>query len=265
MIYKAYKKIGENMLQAMQRFADENKLDLHKPTFTGRLDPLAKGIFLILTESDKKKKEYINSLDKKYKFYILFGISTDSGDLLGFVSNYKFDATVEEERLVKVIESLNGTEVDWEYPCFSSKKVNGKALFEWYLENECEGIEVPRYKSFIHTLEFKSMLTFSKQELKQLVFERLKFLQNADIDFAYNDYRKVEIMQKWSTFFNNFASEKYHVAELELVAGKSLYVRTLAEKIGKELNCPTTAFDIERLAFGRYVKFVQKGFFWKKY
>ncbi len=89
-IISIYKKLGETPLECL------NRLRLEKPdykeavlSYAGRLDPMAEGVLLVLVGEENKNREKYLSLSKTYIVEILWGIETDTYDLLGRVSSEK--------------------------------------------------------------------------------------------------------------------------------------------------------------------------------
>ena len=84
-----YKKVGETPLEALENFRtkrlDEGHVEYRNipMTYAGRLDPMAEGDLLILIGEECKKKDAYLGLDKEYEVEVLFGIETDTHDVLG--------------------------------------------------------------------------------------------------------------------------------------------------------------------------------------
>src|SRR5690242_7060202 len=80
------KPIGFTPLQAIKQIKLQQPELAHIPiTYAGRLDPLAHGVLLLLIGKESKKKSEYLSLPKSYKFEVVFGITTDTYDLLGYI------------------------------------------------------------------------------------------------------------------------------------------------------------------------------------
>ena len=81
-----------------------------KIAYAGRLDPMAKGVLLLLVEPETKKREKYQKLPKEYEFEILFGVSTDTHDLLGLpiAGSSKLTKDVLEKELKKITASYKG-------------------------------------------------------------------------------------------------------------------------------------------------------------
>ena len=123
------KELGESPLQALERFrASDPRLADVPLTYAGRLDPMAEGKLLVLIGEECKRKEEYLRLDKEYAFEILFGVSSDTGDVLGMPEACGLPPLKEDE-VLKAAEGMTGGH-RLPYPAFSSKPVGGKPLFE---------------------------------------------------------------------------------------------------------------------------------------
>jgi tRNA pseudouridine55 synthase len=119
-IHLVYKKLGETPLLCIDRFRKENTdFSMAKITYAGRLDPLAEGLLILLTNEKVNEKERYLDLEKVYEVEILWGFSTDTADLLGKVTNIK--SQVPEQK--KVEEYLLKSVGDFvqNYPAYASK------------------------------------------------------------------------------------------------------------------------------------------------
>ena len=125
-VVSIYKKIGETPLEALERFrATRSDLKDVPMTYAGRLDPLAEGELLILIGDECKKKQDYLGLDKEYEVEIIFGISTDTHDALGLVT----EVNVNSRGLTSTIDlSKYVGKFSQEYPAYSSK--TGKFSFK---------------------------------------------------------------------------------------------------------------------------------------
>ena len=253
MIYKVYKKVGETTLASMHNFLKSKNTESEKATFAGRLDPMASGVFLVLTGEDRFEKNEYNDYNKEYKTEILFGAKTDTGDLLGIVQDdfENRDVAIGAKNLEIIISDFNDKEVEWEYPCFSSKTYKGKQLFKWFLEDGCAPIkEHPKYKTKIYSAKLNKVFEITSSELEKMVFEKLDLLQESSVKDDYKDFRIKEVRESWRTFFKQ-NENKFYIAEVILKVGKSFYVRTFAEKVGEVIRTNACAFSIERTKIGK--------------
>ena len=78
------KEIGETPLSTAEQFRVTRPDLIGIPlSYAGRLDPMASGKLLILLGEECKKQTEYHDLDKEYEFSVLFGIGSDTGDVLG--------------------------------------------------------------------------------------------------------------------------------------------------------------------------------------
>ncbi|HYC34641.1 MAG TPA: hypothetical protein VEC13_02820, partial [Candidatus Paceibacterota bacterium] len=125
----ANKYIGETPLEALERVREERNIPEEIPmTYAGRLDPMAEGLLLVLIGGECKNKDAYLGLQKEYEVSVLLGFETDTGDLLGRITNHRFGVDMEKLNITEVLKGLEGKHVQ-EYPAFSSKTVDGVALF----------------------------------------------------------------------------------------------------------------------------------------
>ena len=166
MIFNLYKQRGETPLECVQRFREKfTEYDEKKPldsktkwTYMGRLDPMAEGVLLVASGEDVKRKEEFLDLDKEYEFVALFGLGTDTYDVLGRVERVTKLASLDENEVRRVAGIYIG-ERDQKYPPFSSRTVGGKPMHHWARENKLDEIEVPSKKITIHQNNIALLLT----------------------------------------------------------------------------------------------------------
>ena len=120
-ILKIHKYIGETPLEAIRKLNIPGKI-----SYAGRLDPMAEGQLLVLTGDDCQHQNDYHNLDKRYRFELLLGLTTDSYDTLGLVKNIP---NPDSNHISKRILDYCGKRSQ-SYPPFSSVRVKGKPL--WY-------------------------------------------------------------------------------------------------------------------------------------
>ncbi|MDR0271761.1 MAG: tRNA pseudouridine(55) synthase TruB [Clostridiales bacterium] len=104
------------------------KITGEKAGHTGTLDPNATGVLPVCIGRATKLADYIVATDKTYAAEIVFGITTDTGDITGNVLTQK-DASVDFEDFRKVAESFIGDYLQTP-PMYSAIKIGGKKLYE---------------------------------------------------------------------------------------------------------------------------------------
>ncbi len=116
---------------------------------TGTLDPIAKGVLVVVIGKYTKLCEDLTQTYKEYVATFKLGILTDTLDITGKVIDEK-DVTVNEEEIRNVIASYKCV-YDQEVPIYSSVKINGRKLYE-YARNG-ENVVLPKREVDIKNIE----------------------------------------------------------------------------------------------------------------
>lgn len=120
---------------------------------TGTLDPFATGLLVILVGRATRLSRFLVGLRKKYTGTLRLGISTDTHDLTGDVTeendNWK---TLERSRILGAIAALVGRH-EQQPPKYSAKKVGGQRAYR--LVRRGEDVELPPNE--IEVFDFAAM------------------------------------------------------------------------------------------------------------
>lgn len=257
--------IGETPLQALERFRKIEKMAADVSlAYAGRLDPMASGKLLILIGDECKRQERYHTLDKEYLFEVLFGISTDTGDVLGTIKSSK-SIEIKSETLASVPSRLIGT-VELPYPHFSSKTVKGKPLHVWALEKRLDEIAIPIKESQIYTLSLLALERWTGKEIHKSATKKIASLPKVaeKTKELGRDFRRVEVLESWERFSKHCSDQFFTVAQFSCIASSGTYMRTLAEKIAEEVGTEGLAYSIHREHIGKYLKFPLIGGLWIK-
>ena len=117
----------------------------------GTLDPAATGVLPVAIGRGTKFLEYLADCDKTYRAEILFGISTDSGDLDGEIISRQ------ENFSMPTPNELNGAakkfigEIEQTPPKFSAIKINGQKAYDLARKNI--DFEIPKRLVKIYRME----------------------------------------------------------------------------------------------------------------
>lgn len=116
---------------------------------TGTLDPIAKGVLVVVIGKYTKLCEDLTQTFKEYIATFKLGILTDTLDITGKILDEK-DVTVTEEEIRNVIASYKCV-YDQEVPIYSSVKINGRKLYEYARNGEY--VVLPKRKVDIKNIE----------------------------------------------------------------------------------------------------------------
>jgi tRNA pseudouridine55 synthase len=229
-VIKVNKNIGETPLEALERVRKDEKIPANTPmTYAGRLDPAAEGLLLILVGDECKNKEKYLGLDKEYEIEVLFGVETDTQDSLGLIKRINIEN-------VQRIPGKKDPEIDYqkyvgkftqEYPVYSSKMIAAKEVdeiptkeVEIYLIKKLGEREVTGHEAGVHALEI--------------------------VEKVSGDFRQQDIAEEWFAFGQEFANFPFKVVTLLVSCSSGTYMRSLAERIGKDAGTGAFAYSIKR-------------------
>jgi tRNA pseudouridine55 synthase len=238
-VVNLYKKVGETPLQRIERFRLENpEYKDVKMSYIGRLDPMADGVLICTIGDENKNRQNYLGLDKEYNLDVLWGIKTDTYDILGKVISVS--DLVDLGRLN--IENYKGKLMQ-KYPPFSSKPLNGKPLFELAKSGDLKEEEIPEKEIEIYEIRHLSDFEILKDDLLRQVLERTLLIKG--------DFRQEEIKESWASFFKNTLNI-FLVSTFIIKASSGTYMRGLANKMGEDLGCGAIALRITRKKVGNY-------------
>lgn len=251
-----WKKIGETPLEVLERYRREAELSRDVPlAYAGRLDPMAEGKLLIVIGEECKQQEKYHHLDKAYRFQILLGFRSDTGDVLGLAEHD--DRTEKQtpptlDTVRRVIRSFIG-EVTFPYPRFSSRPVQGKPLHVWTLEGRLNEIEIPTKTSTVYSLRVEEIVIKTGAEVHKELFKKINTIPPVtDPRKALGaDFRREPIRARWNDLLEKRASDEFTVLTLSCEASSGTYMRTLAEEIAKKLGTFGLAYSITRTHIGK--------------
>ena len=250
------KRVGQTPLQCVEIYKQTHaELDGVPMAYAGRLDPMAEGKLLVLLGDECKVQEKYHSLDKEYEFEVLFGVQSDTADVLGLLETCSVPP-LSSANINAVIANMVG-HVELPYPHFSSKTVQGKPLHVWKLEGKIDQIQIPTKRSQIYKFSLSNVRTATAQEVYVYASEKIETIPTVTEESKAlgNDFRRIDVRKSWSTFINDSKPEaKYFIASFTCIASSGTYMRTLAEVIAKELHTCGLAYSINRTKIGRYRK-----------
>lgn len=242
MILNLYKKEGETPLERLERWRLESGANSNeKMTYAGRLDPMAEGVLLVLTGEDVHKKDEMLTLAKEYKFEVIWGISSDTYDILGEVKFSKSGPT--DEQIIEDVPRFKGT-VEIPYPPYSSKPVGGKPLWSFAREGRLSEIEFPKRSMNIIELQFLGSKNIAGELLLKEVEKRITKITG--------DFRQQEILFSWREGLLHDNHSDYKISKFKALVSSGTYIRSLAVRLGEKYATGALAWRIKRTSVGDY-------------
>lgn len=249
------KAVGQTPLSCAEAWR-QNKPELKNIpiAYAGRLDPMASGTLLILIGDECKVQEKYHTLDKQYEFSILFGVSSDTADVLGRLHYPEAAPTILIPQLQTLCQKYVG-EIELPYPQFSSKTVLGKPLHVWTLEGRINEISIPTKVSTIYKLAITRTETKTRKEIYTEVSRKIETIPPV-IDVSKtlgNDFRRVDVRADWLAFSQTGKpADAFTIVTFTCIASSGTYMRTMAEVIARACNATGLAYHIHRTRIGHY-------------
>lgn len=213
-------------------------------SYAGRLDPMAEGLLLILVNEENKKRELYQSLEKEYTFSILFGVATDTYDVMGRITQTaKPNLSSVSKALPLLLSKTQKLRVQ-QYPPFSSKTVQSKPLYWWAREKRLHEITIPSHPITITSL--------SLQELKEKKGQEVATEAIVNIQKVFGEFRQKEILKDWQEFKTTNANFPFPTATCTITCSSGTYVRSICHELGEALGCGAIATSIKRTRIGTY-------------
>lgn len=250
------KEVGETPLSCAEAYRTEHpELAGVSMAYAGRLDPMASGKLLILLGDECKHQEKYHGLDKEYEFSVLFGIESDSLDVLGRLKTCT-DAKESTKVLSysSILRKLIG-KIELPYPRFSAKTVQGKPLHMWTLEGRLHEIEIPTKASIIHSLSLIKTEILTRAEIAKQARIKIDTIPPVtELRKALgNDFRRVDVRADWERIADDSSlPDTYTIATFSCIASSGTYMRTLASIIANKLGTCGLAWHIHRTKIGVY-------------
>lgn len=245
------KNVGETPLEVINRFKEDNKkeypeLEFLPVTYAGRLDPMAEGLLVLLVGNEVKNKEKYLELSKTYEFEVLWGVETDSLDLLGLIvesSKSKVESKIpDKEEIYKYLENSKG-KFEQMYPVYSSRPVGGKPLFEWARQGKIGDIEIPKHVVEVYSAKHLGRREVGSQDLEKEILRK--------IDLVRGDFRQEEIKNGWKEALAG-KKENFVVDKFEASVSSGFYVRQFVSDMGRSMNCLANTYSIKRIKVGDF-------------
>jgi tRNA pseudouridine(55) synthase len=239
-IILANKPIGKTPLEIIEYLKQKDKYKNVKMSYAGRLDPMAHGLMIILLNKECLNQHLYHNFSKIYRFKLLLGISTDTYDILGKITNNNFK-NINNQLLYSTIENLKGTH-NQDYPPFSSVRVNKHPLWYYAKNNKLDTITIPSKQINIYSITIEDDFSINYNELKLLVNKNISQLN------TNHNFRQHEIVKEW----DSIKDIPYKVITISANVSCGTYIRSISNLIGEQIGVPSIALDIYRTVVGDY-------------
>ncbi len=232
-VYLVNKELGETPLGCLRRIKLEKGVpESVSATYAGRLDPAAEGEMMIITGDDIKDKDNYLNKEKIYEVEYVFGVKTDTGDMLGMLEKMEDVGDLDEAKLSQVLVSLSG-ERSQRFHKFSSKVVSGKPLWQHSREGGDFGAE--------HIINIHK-ISVVKNEKIPMIDVYIRVLKVCGL--TSGDFRQKDIIESWDIVKTK--NIVLPIIKIQTHVSSGTYMRVLGEEIGEKLGLPVCAFSIKR-------------------
>ncbi len=254
-----YKDAGVTMNTLVDNYKKEHNLD--KVCYCGRLDPMARGQVMILTGDECKKMAMYNKKDKTYTFEIVFGLSTDTDDVMGFLGKpislsllpdmqntddvmgflgkQNTNATIDKlvSDIKQYIDIHIGTSFMQEFHDFSSIKYKGKSLWYYALNNII--IDKPKHMVTLYNAHYNDIKKYNYNMWRDDICMKINNIDRK------NNFRQDDIIKQYNEL--NMSDSHIYSLPITITVSSGFYVRQLVHDIMNYIKYPILTHDINRI------------------
>ncbi len=231
-----------------------------KVCYSGRLDPMARGEIMLLIGDECKMMDIYNKKNKTYTFEIIFGLSTDTDDVMGLFKNNPTSSSLcnthtddvmglfntkytEPSNITTLVQSIKqyidihvGTDIMQEFHDFSSIKYKGKSL--WYYAVNKINITKPKHKVTLYNAHYSDIKKYNYNEWKDDICMKINNIDRK------NNFRQDEIIKQ----YNSVNLESLYSFPITITVSSGFYVRQFVADIMKHIDFPILTHDINRIS-----------------
>jgi tRNA pseudouridine(55) synthase len=239
------------MAACMERIRNEAQIQTEtKVTYAGRLDPMASGLVVFLVGDFRFNKETYSKLPKTYEVEFFLGYSTDTYDVLGIAkkntvppptSPYIGGGEYKSLSLEIFLQFQQTGEFEQVFPPYSSRRVEGKSLFQYAREGNDSVPEVSHLVTLYNIEQYSSYEISSDQLLENIT---------TDISKVIGDFRQEESIASWRNSL--LLREMIQMHKLTLSVSSGFYVRQWVHDFGAFLSTDIVTFSINRVTIDMF-------------
>lgn len=240
-VISLYKPVSYTPLQVVELFRRANpEYEKEKLGYAGRLDPMASGVLIVLVGDENGRRKEYERLAKVYEFEVLFGVKTDTYDVMGRILEAR-SVVITRAEVERGLFSFVGR---WrqEYPPYSSILVRGKPLYWWARAGRLAEIDMPSKEVEVEKIDILSLG-------KQTSLEVVRDVQ-ARVEKTEGEFRQEEIVSDWELLPKRV--QELPIVRVRIECSSGVYVRGIANMLGKRLGVPALAYSICRTRVGAY-------------
>lgn len=242
-IYNIYKPLGLTPLEALKKFRKQKKLSKSsKITYAGRLDPMAEGVLLLLAGDKVHEKEKYLKLDKTYRAQILFGVSSDTFDVLGKIIKVS-GAIPKLEKIQNELRNFTG-KITLPIPPYSSVPILGKPSFVHARAGDLNLNNLRSREMEIYKIKFNAYKIISATKVLKIVQQKIAKVSG--------DFRQKEILKLWKQNLTSSKSLEFGLLDVTISCRSGTYIRSIAHTLGKDLSTPSLLYNLKREKVGKY-------------
>lgn len=242
-VLPVYKPVSWTPLDAVEAYRRKHASASETIAYAGRLDPMAEGLMILLTGDDLKKRDEYQLLSKTYEVDIVWGMSTDTYDIMGLPTTRTPQSPPQDSRVRAEIANMEGEHIQ-SYPPYSSARVNGKPLFYWARNGMPPDLQIPSKPVTVKTVAISGRRDISIGELLLIQKERLHKVRG--------QFRQQEIIQAWDHQFRDMQDTQLPVYTAVISSSGGTYMRSLVNEAGDRLGCGAFCLRILRTHVGQY-------------
>ena len=232
-----YKHTGETTTEFIDRLCIT--YGHNKGCVCGKLDPMARGVTRILFDKDTKlMTKHLNSI-KTYEFKLVLGISTDSDDIMGNITESRDVTPSDVKKVIDfMFEYAKRTEQNYHPISAIHIKKDGvnKPLWHWHKLKLLKHEDLPSKKISVFKTELITRGDIYYSTYLMDIDRFLNSVTNREV------FRIDDILTQWK----ELVYHKVFMIKFKVRVSSGFYVRMMAYDIKKELGIPVHVFDIHR-------------------
>lgn len=238
-----YKKIGETPKEMIQNYIknynQHNDHQIKKGCVVGKLDPMASGVSICLFDNQCKNMQQYLDKSKVYEFKIIFGLSTDTDDTLGIVTDTYNVQNINIEKIIKELDEFIGIYKQkyhkYSSICIKNKNHERNPLWKWTKENRLDEIDIPSKTVNVNKLQLLELKSYNFNILKKIIINNITKVKG--------DFRQDEIIKTWK---NTSHIENVFIGKFKIECSSGFYVRQLVNELCKKIGLLGTTYNINR-------------------